>query len=115
MEEMFESVYSQSLTDGTGINYAKKDDGIESIFPAVYKNSQDLENVDYADVKSCELENFLTDLYKGTEIMTNHETGWQKWVKERNPEPDKLHNKFAQDEKNGIFHGHYVPGICEGN
>lgn len=41
--------------------------------------------------------------------------GWQKWVQERNPEPDKLHNKFAKAEKNGIYYGHYVPEIMDGN
>lgn len=41
--------------------------------------------------------------------------GWQKWVQKRNPEPDKLHNKFAKEEKNGIYYGHCVPTISDAN
>lgn len=41
--------------------------------------------------------------------------GWQKWVQNRNPEPDKLHNKFAKEEKNGIYYGHCVPTIPDAN
>lgn len=41
--------------------------------------------------------------------------GWQKWVQSRNPEPDKLHNKFAKEEKNGIYYGHCVPTIPDAN
>ena len=41
--------------------------------------------------------------------------GWQKWVQKRNPEPDKLHNKFAKEEKNGIYYGHCVPTIPDAN
>lgn len=41
--------------------------------------------------------------------------GWQKWVQKRNPEPDKLHNKFAKEEKNGIYYGHCVSTISDAN
>lgn len=41
--------------------------------------------------------------------------GWQKWVQNRNPEPDKLHNKFAKEEKNGIYYGYCVPTIPDAN
>lgn len=34
--------------------------------------------------------------------------GWQDWVRGRNPESDKFHNKFAKDEKNGIYYGNCV-------
>ena len=37
--------------------------------------------------------------------------GWQKWVQKRNPEPDKLHNKFANAEEKGIFYGNCVQTI----
>lgn len=41
--------------------------------------------------------------------------GWQKWVLSRNPEPDKMHNKFADAEKNGIYYSNVATSVWDSN
>lgn len=53
------------------------------------------------------------DIHDEAQNIVYH--GWQKWVQRRNPEPDKLHNKFAKEEKEGIYYGHCVPTIPDAN
>ena len=84
--------------------YLGRQDGLilkeipNSVRPKFLKKNGKCSNIVYADKKD----------YQNTSDKNNidYEKGW---ILKRNPEPDKLHNKFAKDEKKGVWYG-IAPG-----
>jgi hypothetical protein len=84
--------------------YLGRQDGLvlkeipNSVRPEFLKKNGKCSNIVYANKKD----------YQNTSDKNNidYEKGW---ILKRNPEPEKLHNKFAKDEKKGVWYG-IAPG-----
>lgn len=87
-KKLFENIY---LARQDGLKVKEIPD---SVIPKFLKNNGKCSNIKYVSKKD----------YKSLEDPQNIE--YKKgWVLKRNSEPEKFHNKFAKDEKNGIWYG----------
>lgn len=103
-ENVYEGIFKGKIFDKPKLT--------ESITKFCESVFTECENIEYSNHKGYRA-NDLINCEK--EMITDPKTGWQEWVQKKNPEPDKLHNKFAKEEKEGIYYGHCVPGICDAN
>ena len=107
----WERIDDDTIYEGTfeGKVFETKRESLDNFCREVFRES---ENIEYSNHKAYKPQ----DILNGKKDMINDpKMGWQEWVQKRNPEPDKLHNKFAKEEMEGIYYAHCVPCICDAN